>query len=146
MAGNKQKVVLDASVLLKFVLDEKEDKEEAYDLKQRIGLGEIEPYIPSFCFYEIANIISKSRAFDNTKKALEAYTTLQRYDCVEIPLDNFLVYDAFHLVKNTPKISLYDAIYHAIALQQKTWYITADKKYYNLMKHHGHVKLLSEWR
>ncbi len=146
MAENKQKVVLDASVLLKFVIDEKEDREQAHDLKRRIGLNEIEPYIPSFCFYEISNILSKSTAFDSIKEVHIAYTTLRLYNCTEVPLDDFLVHDTFYLMKNTPKISFYDAIYHAIAILKKATFITADKKYYNLMKSHGHIKLLSEWR
>lgn len=146
MAENKRNVVLDASVLLKFILDEKEDREQAYELKRSIGLGEIVPYIPSFCFYEISNILSRSPAFENTKKAFEAYEALHLYSCIEIPLNDVLVQHTFRLIKSAPKISFYDAIYHVIAMYQDAPYITADKKYYDLMKHHGHVKLLGDWK
>lgn len=40
--------------------------------------------------------------------------------------------------------SFYDAIYHAIAINNSSIFITADTKYYNKTKHIGNIVLLSK--
>ncbi len=73
------------------------------------------------------------------------YKALRLIGCTELELDDFLVMDAYKLLKGVPKASFYDAIYHALALYLGATYITADKKYYDLMRHKGHIKLLSDY-
>jgi len=41
-------------------------------------------------------------------------------------------------------ISFYDAIYHAIALEEEAIFITADEKYYFKTNHFGNINLLTE--
>lgn len=40
--------------------------------------------------------------------------------------------------------SYYDAIYHAIAIEHNTTFITADEKYYSKAKHIGNIMLFNE--
>jgi predicted nucleic acid-binding protein len=41
--------------------------------------------------------------------------------------------------------TIYDSIYHALAIQLDAIFLTADKKHYAKAKDYGHIKLLNEW-
>ena len=51
--------------------------------------------------------------------------------------------DLWHEKSGFPTI--YDSIYHALAIQLDAVFLTADKKHYAKAKEYGHIKLLSEW-
>ena len=140
-------VVLDASVLLKFILDEREDAEQIVLLKRQIDNEELDVHVPSICFLEVANTIA--RLFDaslSSDAIFDLYMNLRSYFPEEHILADSSAYQTLHLLKGTSKISFYDAVYHALALQLDATYITADKKYYDLMRRKGHIRLLKNWR
>ncbi len=41
--------------------------------------------------------------------------------------------------------SMYDSIYHALAIKLDAIFLTADKRHYAKTKEYGHIKLLGEW-
>lgn len=143
MAESKDFVIADTSVLLKFVINEKEDTIQAEKLKKLFIEGHIQIAVPSIFYYEVTNTLIRKMSENEAMKAASFFrlTGLQEYD-----FDDILISYTLSLLATSLKVSIYDAAYHALAIQKKATFITADKKYYNLMKHHGHVKLLSEWR
>ena len=61
-----------------------------------------------------------------------------------IPFEEDLIAGTNRLVKKYPKVSFYDASYHALAKAYEGTFITADKKYYEATKKEGNIKLFSE--
>ncbi len=41
--------------------------------------------------------------------------------------------------------SIYDSIYHALAIKENATFITADKRHFNKSKSFGHIQLLEDW-
>jgi hypothetical protein len=41
--------------------------------------------------------------------------------------------------------SFYDASYHALAINNDCYFITADKRHFNITQQLGHIVLLSDW-
>ena len=60
-----------------------------------------------------------------------------------MPLEDDLIEQTNKLMEKYPKISFYDAAYHALAKAYNTDLITADKQYYKLTKKEGNIKLLA---
>ena len=61
----KHKVVVDASVALKWIPGPKEEKvEEARNIYQKIARGEVEGWAPSFLALEMLNILIRKRKAD----------------------------------------------------------------------------------
>lgn len=42
--------------------------------------------------------------------------------------------------------SVYDSIYHALAIESNGIFVTADKKHFEKSKHFGHIIMLSDWQ
>ncbi len=143
MAENKDSFIVDTSVLLKFVVNEEEDMVQAERLRKLFIEGDIQIAVPSIFYYELTNTLIRKISAHEAMKAVSFFrlTGLQEYD-----FDDILMSHALSLLTDSLKVSVYDASYHALAIQKKATFITADKKYYQHMKHHGHVKLLSEWK
>lgn len=140
-------MVIDASVLLKFSLIEEDCLEQALRLREAIVDGEIDASIPVFCLYECASTIARVRLpYLDHVDTFGIYKSLRLIGCAEVELDDFLVVDAYKLLKGLSKASFYDALYHVLALYLRATYITADKKYYDLMKHKGNIKLLRDFK
>src|SRR3989338_4261487 len=143
---NKPKIVVDASVLLKFSIIEEDGLEQALRLRDGIVSGEIDASIPAFCLYECASTIARIRLpYLSHSDTFGIYKALRLVGCAEVDLDDSLVMDAYKLLKGVPKVSFYDALYHALALYLRATYITADKKYFDLMRHSGHIRLLKDY-
>lgn len=48
--------------------------------------------------------------------------------------------------KNSGFPSMYDSIYHAIAIEANGVFVTADKKHFAKTKQHGNICLLENWK
>ncbi|RLI36344.1 hypothetical protein DRO55_03730, partial [Candidatus Bathyarchaeota archaeon] len=58
--GEKPKVVIDASVAVKWIIPGEPWEAQARTLKERIASREIEAYAPPLLLYEVASVIQKS--------------------------------------------------------------------------------------
>lgn len=151
MAVNKAWYVVDTSVLLKFILDEKEDMKQALTLKNLFIEGEIGLVVPSIFYYEASNILMRKMS---TPQVLRAISLLKLAGLEVYELDEELIQKTLTLVDDAAaalgdhpkKISFYDASYHALALRHNITYLTADAKYHSQMKHMGNIQLLKDWR
>ncbi len=118
-------LVLDASVILKWVLDAEDepDRQAARDILERWQRGEVQLFVPTLWLYEVGNILSLKRPQD----AAEALQALLALGLREIPLDGATSSRALELSQSYG-ITFYDASYLAAAGLQETVLITADSK------------------
>ncbi len=134
------KLILDASVALKWFLEEP-DSVKADELQELIRKRKLEVWVPSLFYFEVANILSKR----SPAHATEFISLLKMFELKEVPLVLGILGRAVKLVQKHPKIALYDAYYHAIALQSGAIFLTADEKYYKQAKSERNILLFKDW-
>ncbi len=125
-------IVLDASVVLKWVFIDEDKGESARYFKEK-HISEVEIIaVPELFFYEIANVLAT-----NTRLSIgdvtEAFSLICNFDLevFSFDLDEFL--SAMALSRQY-KISLYDASYIELAIRLDCNFITADKRLYAKIK------------
>ena len=141
MDENKRKYVLDASVVLKWVLIEDADLEQAMILRDEFLNNQSQILVPAHFLSEIANTLGRK----NPKGALNFLSKLTMGGVLEHRLSLDLADIALKLVQKHAKISFYDAFYHAIALKHGVKFITADERYYKITKGEGSIELLKNY-
>lgn len=141
MVENKLRMVLDASVILKWFLDDENEQKEAFALREKLESEDYEVLVPSHCMTELCNTLCRK----NPSNALDVFSVLKILEFKDCLLTLPLASIAFRLTRKYPKISFYDAFYHAIALQNKIPFVTADKKYYETVKKEGAILLLKDF-
>ena len=133
-------IVLDASVVLKWVFSEEDGSDRADSLKSDHIAGTEVVAVPDLLFYEIANVLATKTRLSE-KDCKEALSLLWHFDLerFELGLEEFL--DAASLARRY-KITLYDAVYVELAQRLKCVFITADKKLHEKVKGLKMVELL----
>ena len=141
-----QFVVVDASVALKWYLDDEELGAKALTVLTHYVSGDINMIAPSLLEYEVINGLKiaqkRGRINKNTiQSAVEGFFNLE-----------IKVYDACYFfdealdIMNSFDISLYDASYLALAVNKKSPFVTADKVLYNkVRKKMNSIKWLGEY-
>lgn len=125
-------IVLDASVVLKWVFVDEDGGERARYYKERHISEEEIIAVPELFFYEIANVLAT-----NTRLSVEdvtgAFSLIWNFDLevFNFGLEEFL--SAIALSRQY-KISLYDASYIELARRLNCNFITADKRLYEKIK------------
>ena len=137
MKGVNDVVVADASVLLKWCLNEEENT-DADELKGLFLNEKLEIWVPEHFFVEIGNVIARVYP-DESINIFQSYINMG-FKRVPISLSSSSL--AFELMKKFEKISFYDALYHAVALKYGIEFLTFDKKYYEQTKSEGNIRLL----
>ena len=132
--------VVDNSVVLKPLLREagSEKVERLFVKKDNF---EISILVPDIFRYEFFNKMTKD--FSGAA-ALEAYNAFIEYQVSIIPMGPDLIESANLLIKKHPKITFYDAAYHALAKAYDADFITADQRYYEQTKREGNIKMLDD--
>lgn len=132
-------IVLDASVILKWILEEEgEDSSKQY--REKHVSGEEIIAVPDLFFYEVANVlVTKTRL--PLKEAMKAFLLLLNFEfeIFSFGQDEFLTEMA---LSKKYGISLYDATYISFARQLKCPYVTADRKLYQRVRGLKEVRLL----
>lgn len=132
--------IIDNSVILKAFLNES-GSDKVKKLLVRKKRFEISIFVPDIFRYEFFNKLTKEY---NEVEAMKAFKIFIDRQVSIIPLEEDLIKLANKLVTKYPKISFYDAVYHALAQAYKADLITADEHYYEMTKKEGHVKLLDQ--
>lgn len=117
--------IADASVVYKWYVTENETR-EALDLLEDFNSGIEKLAVPDLILYELANALRPNRKFNakDVESALENFTSLG----IEIITPNeALLKEAVRLAINH-NITVYDAVYAALAKTLGCELITADKK------------------
>lgn len=118
-------VVLDASIVVKW-FHEESDTPLAQSFQERMLAGEIRVSVPPLLFYEVANVLTL-KAPSEINAVEEALSSLQTMPFQVVEVMPGILIDGVRLAHQF-RISVYDALYVALALFLKGVVITADKK------------------
>ena len=133
-------IVLDASVILKWIFDDEAGVEPAARWKDAHVSGHEIVAVPDLLFYEIGNVLTTKTRLSEAAIA-EAFTllwdfSLERFDLGSEEFQGCLVLSSKY------RITLYDAAYIELSRWLKGTFVTADKKLYGKVKSIGSVELL----
>ena len=136
------RVVLDASVLLKWVLPPANEAhvEQALAVQQAIANEEINGCVPTLWFYEVANTLARQLP----RSAPLLLDQLRAFDLDEIGMDAELQRIGLMLVRDYG-VTFYDASYHAIAIAHGGVFVTSDARHIERTRAAGHVAHLMDW-
>ena len=137
------RVVLDASVILKWLLADPERESETERATALVGAvvsGQIEIMQPSHWLVEVAAVLTRL----SPHSAVDDVLMLQ---AMEIPMtDEAEVLRRACTLAIETQHHLFDTLYHAVALESEdTVLITAEEAYYRKAREHGRVMTLREW-
>lgn len=120
------KFVLDTSVAIKWFFREKETYlEEAHKLLNDINNQKIEILTLDFLLVEFTSALLKSKRTD-IQTSIASCKILLQSPIKFSPLTSVILFDATRLT-STYSVTIYDALYLALAIQEDTQVITADK-------------------
>ena len=133
-------IVLDASVVLKWIFDDEDGGERATSLKDAHVAGHEIVAAPDLLFYEIGNVLATKTRLSEAAIA-EAFSllwdfSLERFD---LGLEEF---QSGLVLSRKYKITLYDAAYVELSRRLKCTFVTADRKLYEKVKSIKSVELL----
>lgn len=131
--------ILDASVILKWFIDE-EGTEEALAIKRQYEFGEIDIVEPDLLIYETANVLRYNKYFSESaiKTAVKSLYDMR----IKFLTPSVSVMDyAIHISLKT-NLSIYDCVYASLSMKLSSSLITADKKLHSRIKPYIPAKLL----
>ena len=136
-------LVVDASVVLKWLLDDPEAEEEtarASELMRRVLAGEEELIQPNHWLAEVSAVLSRLSP-DSAVQDVEMLHAL------ELPIrDDASIYRRACQLSIELKQHVFDTLYHAVALETaEATLITADERYARAAAHLPGIVLLSAW-
>lgn len=136
----KNTYVLDNSVCIKSVYDEEGSKtvSNILYLKNSYKISLLMPEL--FC-YEFCATLSRKIGPEAARIALRKFTGRQ---VTLVKMEPEIVRIATGLIEKYPEVTFYDAAYHAVAKYHHVLFITADKKYYDKVKHEGNIAMLDQ--
>jgi predicted nucleic acid-binding protein len=133
-------IVLDASVVLKWLFDDEDGAEPAARLKGAHVAGHEVVAVPDLLFYEIGNVLAtKTRLSEEAVE--EAFSLLWEFSLERFDLGLEEFQGSLAMARKY-KITLYDAAYVELSRRLKCTFVTADKKLYEKVKSIKTVELL----
>lgn len=122
----KRKVVVDASVALKWIPGPKEEKiKEARKMYQRIADGEIEGWAPNFLALEMLNILIRKRKADPDLAVKGIETVMGKLKIKDLDVGKLAQWKE---LMEKYEISGYDSIYLQLAGELGCKVVSCDKK------------------
>lgn len=133
-------IVLDASVILKWIFGDEDLGEKARLYKDGHVSGEEIVAVHDLFFYEIANVLATKTKL-SLKDTVEAFSLIWKFDLeiFNFGLDEFS--EGLALSKKYG-ITLYDSAYIVLARRLKCIFVTADRKLFEKVKDLRQVALL----
>lgn len=121
-----KKVVLDASVIIKWFNQEK-GREAALDYLKKLQLGKVRIFLPELVKYELANALLKGKkpSFNSAGRILKIFYQLPLNFVTE---DSQLANNSYKLAEKL-KITYYDASFLALAKKVNGLLITANPRH-----------------
>jgi len=134
-------IVADASVVLKWVLTDESNREEAFVLRQRHALGENPIAVPELLLYEIANVLQIR--WEDVQRASEEIHEIIALE-LELHLLRFPELAQAMELASRYGITVYDASYLALAQVLRCRFVTADERLLGRLKGVPHVLHLKQ--
>lgn len=134
-----QRIIIDNSLLIKLFLKE-EGRESVKELLKMALKRDLSLFATPLLIFEFLNVLSKS--LKDSKKVQLAYNQFKKFNISLIEPTEKTMQMAIEYSCSNQSISYYDASYSALAQDLEATFLTADKKYYELMKHRGNIALL----
>lgn len=119
-------IVADASVVVKFFVNE-ENSDSAHRLMETFVSREVVLFEPALLEYEVLNALLNSRNRYDTSQLNDVARALVNYNFIVHSMDEPLLVEAIR-ASTKYKISIYDAVYVALALITNSKLYTADRK------------------
>ncbi|HAD04930.1 MAG: hypothetical protein A2091_07230 [Desulfuromonadales bacterium GWD2_61_12] len=134
--------VPDASVILKWAFRsaDEHDGDKALGLLSRWLAGECDLVLPSLWVYECGNVLGL-KAPDVARDIMEVFLGY-RFD--ESPMTANLSSATLRIMQEC-KVTFYDAVYHAVALEKGATLVTADAAYFCKAQKRGNIVLLENF-
>jgi predicted nucleic acid-binding protein len=132
----------DASVILKWVFDtpEEPDRGIALALLTSWVAGECEFVLPALWLYEVGNVIGRNVP----DRAADFMALLIDYRIAEAPITPSIAGSTLTIMSDC-RVTFYDAVYHAIALERRGTLVTADAAYLKRAGKLGRAVLLADF-
>lgn len=140
-------IVLDANILIK-ILHQEHDTDEANGLLQACTKRQVTVLVPEHFFYEVTNVCNHLDI--EIARVLDLYEALKSSILtVAAPQrDTWLLAEKIagqgHRKSGFP--SMYDSIYHALAIHAEGVFVTADKRHFEKAQSFEHICQLKDWR
>ncbi len=133
-------IVLDASVVVKWFSEEEYTK-EALEIRERVRRGEENAIVPDLLLYELSNALKYNPHFDadDIKDALTSIFDMEIEIITPIPE---IIHSAIRIAFEYD-ITVYDAIYVALAEETGLDFITADRRLYERVSALVFVKFIA---
>lgn len=142
---SKPLFILDASVMIKLIAQENSNDDPteiaARQLSGHIQNGEVDIVSMPVVAWEVGNWAA--RTFPH--QALSIMSLLGSFGLKEHHLDLQVTNRTFEIMRKCPKVSFYDASYHALAMISGGILLTDDRAYYHGTRYLGHIKLLQDY-
>lgn len=138
-----QRYVIDSSVFNKLFLDEV-DRDKAQQLFIQAAAGQVILLAPDLLYLEVINTAQRCGVpLEGVVELLEAQKYLLQMRAVsdDERKKALQIIAKGHTKSGYP--SIYDALFHAMALCNKAIFVTADKRHYAKTEHLGSICLLS---
>lgn len=129
------KFCLDANVIIKFFIREK-DSDQAAQLLEKIFKEKIKIIEPSFSKVEIYSVLRKKSYLKELTK-LQSKTALNFFEKLKLDYileDKKILEDSLKLAERLKETVIYDCLYLALAQSKKAIFITADKRFFDKAK------------
>jgi predicted nucleic acid-binding protein len=120
-----EKIVVDASVIAKWFIEE-EDSEKAAKIRNQFIEGQMELISPNLLHYEVLNALKYSKLFSN-EELTSAVTSLENYGIIQVPLNGEYAQKVI-IMSLENEISIYDAAYIGLAEILNIKIYTADRR------------------
>ncbi|PID62983.1 MAG: hypothetical protein CR974_02385 [Gammaproteobacteria bacterium] len=143
----KNVIVPDANVFIK-LLNPEHDSNQALQFFRDCAIYDSTLVVPELFVYETIEITRKfNEGFEKTLRLIESYKNTL-LEIISPDPDTWQTAEKItqHGHPKSGYPSVYDAIYHAIAIENKGIFVTADKRHYDKSQHFGHIVLLSDWK
>lgn len=133
-------IVLDASVVLKWILENEEGSDRALGYRDMHVAGEQSIAVPDLFFYEVGNVLLTRTRLDAAAIS-EAFSLLWTLDLevCDLGLEEF---SSAIRISRRYGITLYDAAYVELARRLRCDLVTSDKKLHRKVKALKQVRLL----
>ena len=139
-------IILDASVGVK-ILHEEQDTTIAQEFLKTCTTNDTRVLVPEHFLYELINVCQKLGI--EVSNALKFFEAMKGSILTVVTPDNDMwllaekIASEGHQKSGFP--SMYDSIYHALAIESKGFFVTADRRHFARAEKFSHISLLSGW-